>query len=137
MSVSAQKKKRYTFESTPPAHASPLFFPAVNPTTECRPPLLIVSVSIQGLYKGLLWAVFAVLTRLGSAEHSYFLTRNNSSLAMEQQAKAPPEIRKIAQFLRGSGAGLKIRVGALNGKRMDYFKGPSLTDCSDKYLHIF
>jgi len=56
---------------------------------------------------------------------------------MEQQAKAPPEIRKIAQFLRGSGAGLKIRVGALNGKRMDYFKGPSLTGYSDQYLHVF
>jgi translocation protein SEC62 len=42
---------------------------------------------------------------------------------MEQQAKAPPEIKKIAQFLRGGGAGMKIRVGALNGKRLDYFKG--------------
>ncbi|KAF9482299.1 translocation protein [Pholiota conissans] len=44
---------------------------------------------------------------------------------MEQQAKAPPEIKKIAQFLRGGGSGLKIRVGALNGKRLDYFKGKS------------
>jgi len=44
---------------------------------------------------------------------------------MEQQAKAPPEIQKIAQFLRGGGAGMKIRVGALNGKRLDYFKGKS------------
>jgi translocation protein SEC62 len=42
---------------------------------------------------------------------------------MEQQAKAPPEVKKVAQFLRGSSAGLKVRVGALNGKRMDYFKG--------------
>ncbi|KAF8966609.1 translocation protein Sec62-domain-containing protein [Flammula alnicola] len=44
---------------------------------------------------------------------------------MEQQAKAPPEIKKIAQFLRGGNAGMKIRVGALNGKRLDYFKGKS------------
>jgi len=42
---------------------------------------------------------------------------------MDQQAKAPPEIKKVAQFLRGSSAGLKVRVGALNGKRLDYFKG--------------
>lgn len=42
---------------------------------------------------------------------------------MEQQLKAPPEIRKTAQFLRSGGAGMKVRVGALNGKRLDYFKG--------------
>jgi len=42
---------------------------------------------------------------------------------MEQQLKAPPEIKNVAQFLRGSG--LKTRVGALNGKRLDYFKGKS------------
>ncbi|KAJ8456653.1 hypothetical protein ONZ45_g10823 [Pleurotus djamor] len=44
---------------------------------------------------------------------------------MEQQAKAPPEIKKVAQFLRSGGAGLKVRVGAMNGKRLDYFKGKS------------
>jgi translocation protein SEC62 len=44
---------------------------------------------------------------------------------MEQQLKAPPEIKKVAQFLRGGGAGMKVRVGALNGKRLDYFKGAS------------
>jgi len=44
---------------------------------------------------------------------------------MEQQQKASPEIKKVAQFLRGGNAGLKIRVGALNGKRLDYFKGKS------------
>lgn len=43
--------------------------------------------------------------------------------------KAPPEIKKVAQFLRGGGAGMKVRVGALNGKRLDYFKGVLLT-CS-------
>jgi len=37
--------------------------------------------------------------------------------------KAPPEIKKVAQFLRGGGAGMKVRVGAMNGKRLDYFKG--------------
>jgi translocation protein SEC62 len=42
---------------------------------------------------------------------------------MEQQAKAPPEIQNVAQFLRSSGSGMKVRVGALNGKRLDYFKG--------------
>ena len=42
---------------------------------------------------------------------------------MEQQMKAPPEIKKVAQFLRGGGAGMKVRVGAMNGKRLDYFKG--------------
>lgn len=42
---------------------------------------------------------------------------------MEQQAKAPAEIQKVAQFLRGGSSGLKNRVGALNGKRLDYFKG--------------
>lgn len=44
---------------------------------------------------------------------------------MEQQAKAPPEIKNVAQFLRSGKAGLKVRVGALNGKRLDYFKGES------------
>ncbi|PFH49557.1 hypothetical protein AMATHDRAFT_4774 [Amanita thiersii Skay4041] len=44
---------------------------------------------------------------------------------MEQQAKAPPEIKNVAQFLRGGSAGMKVRVGALNGKRLDYFKGRS------------
>jgi len=42
---------------------------------------------------------------------------------MDHQAKAPPEIQKAAQFLRGASSGLKVRVGAVNGKRLDYFKG--------------
>jgi translocation protein SEC62 len=45
---------------------------------------------------------------------------------MEQQVKAPPEIKNVAQFLRSGSAGIKIRVGALNGKRLDYFKGALL-----------
>jgi len=44
---------------------------------------------------------------------------------MEQQAKAPPDLRKVAMFLRSGKAGIKVRVGALNGKRFDYFKGKS------------
>ena len=44
---------------------------------------------------------------------------------MEQQIKAPPDIKKVAQFLRGGSAGMKVRVGAMNGKRLDYFKGAS------------
>ncbi|KIY68122.1 translocation protein [Cylindrobasidium torrendii FP15055 ss-10] len=41
---------------------------------------------------------------------------------MEQQAKAPADIKKVADFLRGN---VKPRSGALNGKRVDYFKGKS------------
>lgn len=50
--------------------------------------------------------------------------------------KAPPEIKKVAQFLRGGGAGMKVRVGAMNGKRLDYFKGVlyplCLTTCEER-----
>lgn len=42
---------------------------------------------------------------------------------LEQQAKAPPDLRNVVSFLRSSKAGLKNRVGVLNGKRIDYFKG--------------
>jgi len=44
---------------------------------------------------------------------------------VEQQAKAPPDLRNVVSFLRSSKAGLKNRVGVLNGKRIDYFKGKS------------
>ncbi|THH19113.1 hypothetical protein EW146_g1983 [Bondarzewia mesenterica] len=44
---------------------------------------------------------------------------------VEQQAKAPPNVRNVVTFLRSSKAGLKNRVGVLNGKRIDYFKGAS------------
>src|SRR5258707_4918825 len=43
--------------------------------------------------------------------------------AIEQQQKASQEIRNVVNFLRSSKAGLKNRVGVLNGKRVDYFKG--------------
>lgn len=43
--------------------------------------------------------------------------------AMEQQSTATPEVRNIVNFLRSSKAGIKVRVGVLNGKRIDYFKG--------------
>jgi translocation protein SEC62 len=41
----------------------------------------------------------------------------------EMQLKASQEIRNVVNFLRSSKAGLKNRVGVLNGKRVDYFKG--------------
>jgi len=43
----------------------------------------------------------------------------------QQQQKASQEIRNVVNFLRSSKAGLKNRVGVLNGKRIDYFKGRS------------
>jgi len=42
---------------------------------------------------------------------------------MEQQKEAPPEVRAVVQYLRSSKACIKTRVGVLNGKRVDYFKG--------------
>jgi len=44
---------------------------------------------------------------------------------VEQQSKASPEERNVVKFLRSGNSGIKIRVGALNGKRIDYFKGKS------------
>ncbi|PSS36988.1 hypothetical protein PHLCEN_2v1204 [Hermanssonia centrifuga] len=48
---------------------------------------------------------------------------NISPAIVEQQSKAPPEIRNVIKFLRSSKSGIKVRVGALNGGRTDYFKG--------------
>ena len=48
---------------------------------------------------------------------------------MEQQAKAPQDLRNVVNYLRSSKAGMKIRVGILNGKRIDYFKGT----CYDRH----
>lgn len=45
------------------------------------------------------------------------------NMAMNDQTKAPADIKKVAQFLRSGKAGIKVRVGALGGKRVDYFKG--------------
>ena len=45
------------------------------------------------------------------------------STAESQQARAPPEVRNVVRFLRETQSGMKSRVGALNGKRIDYFKG--------------
>ncbi|KIJ15944.1 hypothetical protein PAXINDRAFT_168918 [Paxillus involutus ATCC 200175] len=47
------------------------------------------------------------------------------STAQAQQVRAPPPVRNVVQFLRSSKSGMRIRVGALNGKRVDYFKGKS------------
>lgn len=41
----------------------------------------------------------------------------------EAQARASPEVRNVVNFLRSSSSGMKVRVGAYNGKRTDYFKG--------------
>jgi len=38
---------------------------------------------------------------------------------------APQDKRNVVNFLRSGKAGLKNRVGVLNGKRVDYFKGKS------------
>ncbi|KAL1695661.1 translocation protein Sec62-domain-containing protein [Schizophyllum commune] len=43
----------------------------------------------------------------------------------QQQQKAPADIKQVAQFLRSGSAGVKVRVGTLNGKRFDYFKAKS------------
>ncbi|KAM0787855.1 hypothetical protein ACM66B_003908 [Microbotryomycetes sp. NB124-2] len=43
----------------------------------------------------------------------------------EAQAKAPPELKAIAQFLRTTKSGIKLKTGVLGGKRVDYFKGKS------------
>lgn len=43
-------------------------------------------------------------------------------LSQEQQSSAPVPARNVVNFLRNK-SGIKTRVGALNGKRVDYFKG--------------
>ena len=43
-------------------------------------------------------------------------------LSQEQQSSAPLPARNVVNFLRNK-SGMKTRVGALNGKRVDYFKG--------------
>jgi len=41
----------------------------------------------------------------------------------QKQQKAPKDIRNVVDYLRSSKAGMKTRVGVLNGKRVDFFKG--------------
>lgn len=41
---------------------------------------------------------------------------------MDRQKSAPPQARTIVNFLRNN-AGMKTRVGILNGQRVEYFKG--------------
>lgn len=55
----------------------------------------------------------------------------------EQQQKAPQEIRNVVNFLRSSKAGLKNRVGVLNGKRVDYFKGRRVPLLQYRYMCTF
>src|SRR5438477_6708436 len=45
----------------------------------------------------------------------------------ELQQRAPPDVRNAVQFLRSGKSEMKVRVGALNGKRLDYFKGALAT----------
>ncbi|KAG8742196.1 Translocation protein S62 [Ceratobasidium sp. 414] len=42
---------------------------------------------------------------------------------MENQQNIPKELLDVVNFLRSSSSGIKTRVGALGGKRHDYFKG--------------
>ena len=42
---------------------------------------------------------------------------------MENQKNIPKELLEVVNFLRSSSSGIKTRVGALGGKRHDYFKG--------------
>ncbi|KAG8723024.1 Translocation protein S62 [Ceratobasidium sp. 395] len=42
---------------------------------------------------------------------------------MENQQNIPKELLEVVNFLRSSSSGIKTRVGALGGKRHDYFKG--------------
>ena len=60
-------------------------------------------------------AWLAVLSRLMDASQN----------VVEAQSKAPQDIRNVVNFLRSSKAGIKVRMGALNGKRTEYFKGLS------------
>jgi translocation protein SEC62 len=57
----------------------------------------------------------------------------------EQQQKAPQDMRNVVNFLRSSKAGLKNRVGILNGKRVDYFKGGQSTalEFHRSCVHLF
>ena len=50
----------------------------------------------------------------------------------QQQQKAPADIKQVAQFLRSGSAGVKVRVGTLNGKRFDYFKGAWPVICANR-----
>ena len=73
---------------------------------------------------------------LASSAHSHIVDFVQRQLTheekMEQQAKAPQDLRNVVDFLRSSKAGMKIRVGVLNGKRIDYFKGT----CHDHHLSV-
>jgi len=44
---------------------------------------------------------------------------------MEQQSSAPPQVLNLVKWLRSPKSEVKTRIGVLNGKRIDYFKGKS------------
>lgn len=64
----------------------------------------------------------------GSSARSTLLSDNHDDdaavayVSQEQQSSAPAPARNVVNFLRNK-SGIKTRVGALNGKRVDYFKG--------------
>lgn len=56
-----------------------------------------------------------------------FLTARSESGKMDTQIKvaqanAPQELKNVANWLRNK-SGIKVKTGALGGKRADYFKG--------------
>ena len=68
----------------------------------------------------------SILFQIMSMWRQVLRTDNNLTFVIDmeqQQARAPQEVRNVAKFLRSGAAGMKTRVGVLNGKRMDYFKG--------------
>ncbi|GAA5986781.1 hypothetical protein JCM11641_004789 [Rhodosporidiobolus odoratus] len=48
----------------------------------------------------------------------------SGQIPTENHKKAPADVQKVVHFLRNT-AGIKTKVGALGGKRHDYFKGKS------------
>jgi hypothetical protein len=61
----------------------------------------------------------------------YFSSLNHSlHCIMENQKNIPKELLEVVNFLRSSSSGIKTRVGALGGKRHDYFKGVQLIDAT-------
>ncbi|TIC16998.1 hypothetical protein E3Q15_00782 [Wallemia mellicola] len=53
-----------------------------------------------------------------------FLFQTANTAIMEQQQKIPVDLKNVVSFLREK-SGMKIRNGALSGKRAEYFKGRS------------
>ncbi|WVN87650.1 uncharacterized protein L203_102833 [Cryptococcus depauperatus CBS 7841] len=52
----------------------------------------------------------------------------NLTTVVDAQKRAPSDIKNVVDFLRGK-AGPKVRLGILNGKRVEYFKGKTAIRC--------